>query len=174
MCVEFLTSPFLLPLTETTTSTGRTLRTETLLLGKVTTLRRGGEHISFKGLRYPLLQPVHDTKAIVGHHTFALHFAPKPDCTLSLPDEFGSHLLAALPSRQVWDPYTNEIRKPRCWHSDGCIPLFCLSCWDLTAEDLENPDFWQCFKTYCAKNGDFLRTLSPDQIWQRQLMIPSP
>jgi hypothetical protein len=173
MCFEDDTSPFVLPLTETTTQSGLTLRTETLLLGKVTTLRRGGEHISFKGLRYPLLQPVHDTKAIIGHHTFALHFAPTPACAIGLPDEYGSHRLAVLPSR-VWDLYTNEIRKPRCWHSDGCIPLFCMDCWNLTPAALQNPDFWQCFKTYCAKNGDVLRTLSRDQIWQRQLVVTEP
>jgi hypothetical protein len=170
MCVETTMRPFILPLVETTTRTGETLRTESLLLGKVTTLRNR-EHISFKGLLYPLLQPVHDTKAIVGDHQKALHFAATPECTIGLPDEFGSHKVAVLPSRQVWAPYTNEIKKPRCWHADGCIPLFCLSCWNLTPDDLQNPDFWQCFKTYCAKNGDFLRTLSLDQIWQRQIVV---
>jgi hypothetical protein len=141
MCVETITSPFILPLAETTTQTGMWLRIDTLLLGKVTTMRQGSEHISFRGLRYPLLQPVHDTKAIIGRHDFALHFTPTPDCTLGLPDEFGSHCLAVLPSRDVWDPYTDEIRKPCCWHSNGCWPLFCLTCWNMTPADLSNPDF---------------------------------
>jgi hypothetical protein len=173
MCFEELTSPFLLPLTETTTRTGTKLQTVSLLLGKVTTLRKG-EHISFKGLRYPILQPVHDTKALVGDHQKALHFAATPACTLGLPDEFGSHQLAVLPSRRVWDPYTEEIQKKRCWHADGCIPLFCLSCWNLTPADLYNPDFWHAFKLYCAKRGDLLRTLSLDQIWQRQMVVTEP
>jgi hypothetical protein len=172
MCVDTSTDPFILPLTETTTQSGLTVWMESLLLGKVTTLRRGGEHISFRGLRYPLLQPVHDTKAIVGRHDYALHFAPTPECTLGLPDEYGSHRIAVLPSPQLWDPYTADIRKPRCWHSDGCHPLFCLDCWHMSPDDLYNPDFWQCFKTYCAKNGDFLRSLSLDQIWQRQIAAP--
>jgi hypothetical protein len=172
MCYDDETSPFMLPLTETTTETGLTLRTEGLLLGKVTTIRKGGEHISFKGLRYPLLQSVHDTKAIVGRHDLALHFAATPACTLGLPDEFGSHRLACLPSWQVWDPYTTDSRKPRCWHSDGCIPLFCLTCWNLAPADLDNPDFWECFKTYCAKTGDVLRNLSREKLWQRQRVLP--
>jgi hypothetical protein len=174
MCYEDDTSPFVLPLTETRTQSGLTVWMDSLLLGKVTTVRRGGEHISFRGLRYPLLQPVHDTKAIVGDHQHALHFAPTPECTLGLPDEYGSHKVAVLPSRQVWDPYTDEIKKKRCWHADGCVPLFCQTCWNLTPDDLYNPDFWHAFKLYCAKNGDFLRTLSLEKIWQRQRVLPQP
>jgi hypothetical protein len=170
MCFADAAFPFIIPLEVKTTSTGTQLLTVSLLLGKVTTLRHG-EHISFRGLRYPFRQTIHDTKAIPGSHDFSLHFAATPACTIGLPDEFGSHRLAVLPSPQLWEPITEAQENSRCWHADGCTPLFCLDCWHLQPEDLNNPDFWRAFKTCCGRNDDFLRTLPRDQLWHRQLAV---
>jgi hypothetical protein len=175
MCVKDASFPFIVPVTMNTTSTGIKVLTVSLLMGKVTTLRNG-EHISSWGLRYPIRQTIHDTKAQIGSHNYGLHFAATPACTIGLPDEFGSHRLAVLPSPQVWDPITEAAQKkeaspPRCWHSDACTPLFCMDCWNLKIEDLNNPDFWQAFKTCCAKSDDFDITMSVEQIWRRQIVL---
>ena len=169
MCFEDPSVPWLMPGAVTTTSTGTKLLTVSLLLGKVTTIRHG-EHISFRGLRYPLHQTIHDTKARPGSHDYALHFAATPACAIGLPDEFGSHRLAVLPSPRIWAPFTTAHANNRCWHADGCTPLFCLDCWNLAAEDLTNPDFWQSFQQDSARRTG--RRIVPEQIWQRQLVLP--
>jgi hypothetical protein len=133
MCFKDAALPFIIPLEMHNTSTGTQLLTVSLLMGKVTTLRNG-EHISSRGLLYPIRQTIHDTKAKTGNHNYALHFAATPECNIGLPDDFGSHRLAVLPSPQIWDPLTEAEQKeedqpPRCWHSDGCTPLFCMDCW---------------------------------------------
>ena len=171
MCFPDASFPFIIPLAENTTRTGTHLVTVSLLLGKVTTLRRNGEHISFRGLRYPIGQPIHDTQAIPGSHDFALHFAATPACSIGLPDEFGSHRLAVLPGPRVWEPFTKQEQVGRCWHSDSCTTLFCMDCSKLKPEDLTNPDFWRVFKTSYGRNDDFLRTLPLDQLWHRQLAV---
>jgi hypothetical protein len=175
MCFDDPSVPSLMPVAVTTTSTGTKLLTVSLLLGKVTTIRRG-EHISFRGMRYPLLETIHDPQAIQGSHDSALHFAATPECAIGLPDEFGSHRLAALPAPAVWDPLekwyaaTDEKRKSRCWHSDGCLPLFCLDCENLTPEDLTNPDFWRAMPTWWGRRMG--NRIVAEQIWQRQLVLP--
>jgi hypothetical protein len=175
MCFADPSFPCLIPVQVTSSSTGTKLLTVSLLLGKVTTIRHG-EHISFRGMRYPLLETIHDPKAIPGSHDYAMHFAATPVSAIGLPDEFGSHRLAVLPAPAVWEPLekwsaaTDENRKGRCWHSNGCLPLFCLDCGNLKPEDLTNPDFWRGLTTWWARRmGNRIVTA---QIWQRQLVLP--
>jgi hypothetical protein len=170
MCFPDDSFPFILPVAVTATRSGTKHLTVSLLLGKVTTLRHG-EHISFRGLRYPLRQPVHDTMAIPGSHDYALHFAATPACTIGLPDEFGSHRLAVLPSPQLWDPFTEQEENSRCWHSDSCIPLFCMDCWQLQPTDLNNPDFWRAFQKRREHADGSLLRIPLEQIWHRQLAV---
>jgi hypothetical protein len=128
MCFEDSNLPFVFPLDLRQTSNDTQLLTVSMLLGKVTT-KRNGEHISSRGMLYPIRQTIYDRKAQEGSHKFALHFAATPECDIALPDSFGSHRLAVLPSPQIWDPLTEEQDSSRCWHSDGCTPLFCMDCW---------------------------------------------
>jgi hypothetical protein len=173
MCFQDASAPVIIPVAMEKIRTGAQLLTVSLLLGKVTTVRRNGEHISFRGLRYPIGQTIRDTKAKIGDHDFALHFATTPACTIGLPDEFGSHRLAVLPGPRVWDPITKKDQKGRCWHSDSCTPVVCLDCWKLKPEELTNPDFWRAFKMCSGRNDSFLRTLPLDQIWHRQIVLPN-
>jgi hypothetical protein len=171
MCFQDASAPVIIPVAMEKTRTGTQLLTVSFLLGKVTTLRRNGEHISFRGMRYPIGQTIHDTKAIFGSHDFALHFAATPACTIGLPDEFGSHRLAVLPGPRVWDPMTKKEQAGRCWHSDSCTPVVCLECSKLNPEDLTNPDFWRACNTYYGRTDAFLRPISLDQIWHRQIVV---
>lgn len=183
MCIKSTEFPFLIPLELLTSSTGSHLLTVSMLLGKVTTKRRNGEHVSSRGLLYPLRQTIHDVQAEAGSHSHALHFAPTPECNIRLPDSFGSHRVAVIPGPAVWDPLeewnprkalhpgTGEVPEPRCWHSDSCSTLFCMDCWELTPADLNNPDFWRAFKKGCeAADGSVLR-IPREQVWHRQIAL---
>jgi hypothetical protein len=170
MCYKSKDLPFLIPLELFNTSHDTQLLTISMLLGKVTT-KRNGEHISSRGMLYPIRQTIHDPKAKEGRHDFALHFAPTPECAIALPDSFGSHRLAVLPSPQIWDPLTEEQDSSRCWHSDGCTPLFCMDCWGLKPADLNNPDFWHAFKKSCELSNDSVLSIPRDQVWHRQIEV---
>jgi len=144
MCFKSTEFPFLIPLELLMTNTGSHLLTVSMLLGKVTT-KRNGEHISSRGMLYPISQTIHDVKAVAGDHQYALHYAPTPECAIGLPDSYGSHRLAVLPAPDVWDPLEEwnplkeEAPASRCWHSNGATPLFCLDCWNLKPADLTEP-----------------------------------
>jgi hypothetical protein len=99
MCFEDTHLPFIYPLELQHISKDTQLLTVSMLLGKVTT-KRNGEHISSRGLLYPIRQTIHDRKAEEGSHKFALHFAATPECNIALPDSYGSHRLAVLPGPQ--------------------------------------------------------------------------
>jgi hypothetical protein len=73
------------------------------IAGKSDDQTNNGEHVSSRGLLYPLRQTIHDRRADVGSHSLGLHFAANPECTLALPDSYGSHRLAVLPAPDVWD-----------------------------------------------------------------------
>jgi hypothetical protein len=188
MCYKDDSLPFYLPWELRNTSNGTRCLTYTILLGKVTT-KRNGEHISSRGLLYPIHQTIHDVNAKEGNHEHALHFAANPECTLALPDSYGSHRLAVLPPPDVWDPHEEwnlvkgwdprkELQPPkpvdfpsRCWHSNGCTILFCMDCWKLKPEDLTNMDFWRAFKKSCELSDSSLLSLSRDQVWHRQIAV---
>ncbi len=171
MCFKSIEFPFLIPLELLMTNTGSRLLTLSMLLGKVTT-KRHGEHVSSRGMLYPLRQTIHDVKAVAGDHQYALHFAPTPECAIGLPDAFGSHRLVVIPAPDVWDPLPpkalppgkGEVPEPRCWHSDGCTPLFCMDCWNLTPSDLNNPDFWRAFKKSCELSDDSVLRIPRDEV----------
>jgi hypothetical protein len=170
MCYKDANLPFLYPLELRNIGDGTQRLTVSMLLGKVTT-KRNGEHISSMGLLYPIRQTIHDTKAKEGSHSQALHFAATPECNIALPDSFGSHRLAVLPGPQIWDPLKEEEPVSRCWHSDGCTPIFCMDCWNLKPEDLNNPDFWRAFKKSCEQSDDSVLRIPRDQIWHQQIVV---
>jgi hypothetical protein len=169
MCFDDPAFPCLIPVHVTSSSTGTKLLTVSLLLGKVTTIRHG-EHISFRGMRYPLLETIHDSQAIPGSHDSAMHFAATPVSAIGLPDEFGSHRLAVLPGTRVWDSLKDMKLRNRCWHSDSCTPLICLDCGRLRPEDLSNPDFWRGLTTWWARRMG--NRIVQEQIWHRQIVVP--
>jgi hypothetical protein len=182
MCFKSTEFPFLIPFELLTSSTGSHLLTVSMLLGKVTT-KRHGEHVSSRGMLYPIRQTIHDTKAVAGDHQYALHFAPTPECAIGLPDAFGSHRLVVIPGPAVWDPLeewqpvkalhpgTRDVPEPRCWHAEGCTPLFCMDCWNLKPEDLNNMDFWRAFQKSCERADGSVLRIPREQVWQRQIEV---
>jgi hypothetical protein len=166
MCYKDSNRPFIIPLEIGITAQGRQLVTVTLLLGKVTT-KRNGEHVSSRGLLYPIHQTIHDTNAKAGDHANALYFAASPESAFALHDNYGSHVLAVIPGPQVWDPLSEKQNPARCWHSDSCTPILCMDCAGLKAEDLNSPDFWRAFQKGCEQGNDFVLRLPRDEVWHR-------
>jgi hypothetical protein len=138
MCFEDPTQPYAFPLA---LRQSRWLwfqvdvMTYSLLLLKVTTLWNGVHRSQMGGgFAYPLRQLVADPHAIMGSHDRGvLHFAASP-ATAHMLGNFGSHRLAVLPGKALWDPVTRRGLQNRCWHSNSAVPLFCYDCEGVTLD----------------------------------------
>jgi hypothetical protein len=161
MCYYDPTQPFGLPLEVR----GNQL-TYSLLLLKVTELRFG-VHQSRMGFTYPVRRLVTDPNALVGDHERALHFAVSPAIADRL-NSYGSHRLAVLPAPEVWDPVNWRGFQNRCWHSGGCVALFCYDCEGVELEVVPNPAFWQDLKL----SPEYLSQDFIHSVWRKQTPLP--
>jgi hypothetical protein len=116
MCFQHAGLPHTLVLEQCTSKTGILLLTFGLVFGKVAAYRNG-EHRTYMDFRWPIGQPVYDTRARIGHHTFSLHYLASP-AYASQYSANDSHVLAVLPTRNVWVRYCPPLR--RCPY--GCNP----------------------------------------------------
>jgi hypothetical protein len=107
MCVEFLEKPYALPLEFEYTRDNLLILTFSLLLGKVTELRRG-VHVSTRGFEFPIGRMAYDSNARIGHHRRALHYASSPQSAHHLKGDYGSHIVAVLPPPM----YGRQLKKP--------------------------------------------------------------
>jgi hypothetical protein len=176
MCEKVNGQPIELILDRYQTKNGTWIETYTFSLGKVTSLTNG-EHKSGRGFAYPVGQTVSDPNAMVGNHSTALHFIANP--VTDKLESYGSHPLVVLPAPQLWDPPVENGKQPsRCWHSNGCSILFCITCAGLKPDDLTNPDFWQDItkprkrtatrKT--TKKDEFVLRLPRNSVWHKERM----
>jgi hypothetical protein len=136
---------------------------------------RNGEHKSLWGFAYPIAEFVSDPNAEVGHHEKGIHLIGNP--ASDQLNDYGSHPLAVIPALQLWDPpEANGAQPKRCWHSSGVTSWFCLTCSGLTADDLNNPDFWHDLtktrkrKTSrkTANNDEFFLRLPRNSVWHKE------
>jgi hypothetical protein len=174
MCMEVAGQPQRLVLAQQKKRNGTLIETFTVVLGKVTQLRKG-EHKSLRGFTYPLGQTVHDPNVKIGDHNYCLHLIADP--ASDQLQEYGSHRLVVLPAPQLWDPPGVRGAQPekRCWHSSGATILFCRDCAGLKPEDLTNPDFWQSLykprrrtrTRQTAKTDDFVLRLPRNAVWHQ-------
>jgi hypothetical protein len=145
MCFEDPTQPYAMPLEVHRTWLHTNVLTYSLLLLKVTQLCGDVHRSRMGGFAYPVRQLVTDPNAQVGKHERALHFAASPAVAHQL-NSYGSHRLAVLPARKVWDPVSRRGLRNRCWHSNGALTLFCYDCEGVTLDVVRNPAFWSDLK----------------------------
>jgi hypothetical protein len=124
MCFEDPTQPYAMPLAVHRTWLHTNVLTYSVLLLKVTQLCGDVHRSRMGGFAYPVRQLVSDPNARVGNHQRALHFAASPAVAYQL-NSYGSHRLAVLPGREVWDPVSRRCGlNKRCWHSDSALIPF--------------------------------------------------
>jgi hypothetical protein len=140
---------------------------------------RSGEHTSaLGGFTWPIGRTVYDANAIVGDHSRSLHFLPSIEIAESL-SSYGSHRLVVLPAPQLWEaPLPSRRQPPRCYHSSGATTLFCVDCFGLRPQDLENPDFWHDLTKPRlrsalppATNDDIVLAIPRSAVWHRQEVV---
>jgi hypothetical protein len=141
MCEPITESPYAVPVAAYATGKNTRVLLYSLLLTKVTELRRG-VHLSWKGFAYPLRRMVTDPNAKVGSHDFSLHFGTTPESANSQLGSYGSHRLAVLPTAPVWKPVHRTGLQQRCWHAPGCVVLECYDCLGLEPAAARDPAFW--------------------------------
>jgi hypothetical protein len=115
MCVRFEGLPALVP------GSVRFQRAPLLLLYKVVAGGTGGEHVSSRGMAYPLGRPVLDPAAEFGAHERCIHLVPtETDARSGSMASYGSHVLAMLaPVGRVWTtPGGPDAGRAACWHTD--------------------------------------------------------
>jgi hypothetical protein len=160
MCYHDNQEPYVLPL-------GLNNRKDIIysfLLGKVTEYNpRLGVH-KRGDFNYNLRKPVWDSNAVLGDHNRCLHFTANPDSALALPS-YGSHRLAVLPAPQLWDDPKRSLTD-RCWHSNGCTPLFCMDCEGVGVDVLGQQDFWRDMNLLPRRSDDFVLRIPRDSVWQ--------
>jgi hypothetical protein len=166
MCVYLPDAPYAIPLEEHYTWNNNRILTYSLLLTKVTELRNNVHQTS--GFSYPLRQGVYDQNAIVGDHKRALHFGSTPDSAKSLLNGYGSHRLAVIPARKVWDPVHMCYLHDRCWHSYGASVWFCYDCEGYKLDVVTDPAFWKDLK---LGPGYFSKELI-NSVWHKQKILP--
>jgi hypothetical protein len=175
MCIEKLGRPYRIVLERRVASADTIIETYAYALGKVTTKSRSGEHLSTHGFTYPIAQTVYDQNAIVGNHFHSLHFLPNLTGARSL-NEYGSHRLVVLPSPLLWEsPFEFGETRPRCWHSAGCTPLFCIDCLGLKMQDLKNDECWRDLtKPRRHASDDLVLPVSRYAFWHSQSVVRAP
>jgi hypothetical protein len=125
MCVRFEGLPALVP------GSVRFQRAPLLLLYKVVAGGTGGEHVSSRGMAYPLGRPVLDPAAEFGAHERCIHLVPtETDARSGSMASYGSHVLAMLaPVGRVWTtPGGPDAGRAACWHTDRCVAIWCATC----------------------------------------------
>lgn len=169
MCYYDAKQPYGLPLEWVRSRDGKDRLIYSLLLGKVTSRNRGGEHLSSRGFTYPIQRPVRDSNARMGDHSNALHFAASPDSAIYLPDSYGSHRLAVAPAPQLWEPPERGLTD-RCWHSSGAFPLFCVDCEGIDLDVLDDPRFWDDIGLPSnRRDDDFVIRIPRKSVWTREM-----
>jgi hypothetical protein len=167
MCFEDPTQPYAFPLDVRRSWLFHTdVLNYSLLLLKVTTVW-SGMHCSRGGFAYPLRQLVSDSNAQVGDHEKALHFAASPASAHQL-NSYGSHRLAVLPGRKVWDSVNRRGLKNRCWHAGQALSLFCYDCENVQLDVVKNPVFWQDLKL----SPEYLSDEFRHSVWHKQKLLP--
>jgi hypothetical protein len=167
MCEKFDELPYALPLGEPFTWHNTRVLNFGLLLTKVTHLR-GGMYQSSRGFTYPMRRMVSDPNAIVGRHDLALHFGTTPESAARKLGSYGSHRLAVLPGRQVWDPVQQRGLTKRCWHAGSCGVLFCYDCAGVQLDVVHDPAFWRDLKL----SPDYLSDDFIYSVWYMQKRVP--
>jgi hypothetical protein len=162
MCFEDPTRPYAFPLDVRQSWFNTNVLTYSLLLLKVTGFHND-MHWSRMAFPYPLRQLVSDPNARVGDHERALHFAASPAVAHML-NSYGSHRLAVLPAPKVWDPVNWRGYQNRCWHSGGCVPLFCYDCEGVELDVVSNPDFRHDLKL----SPEYLSEDFIHKVWQSE------
>lgn len=102
-----------------------------LILWKALRVSPGGAHVSSRGLVYPLAETVEDPKGVFGDHLRCIHLLPtRAAAERRNSRHFGEHVVAMLaPLGRVWtSPEWPRPDEPACWHTDRCIPLYCVTC----------------------------------------------
>jgi hypothetical protein len=178
MCVYVPGNPYRIVLDQYRDQTGNIIETFTYAVGKVTRKPKHSEHISTYGFTYPIGRTVFDPNAQQPRpgqpfsHDLCLHFFQTLNGT-GILNHYGSHRLIVLPAPQVWGyPAFNGTPSPRCVHSVGCTPLFCLDCFGLQLKDLKNPDFWRDMtKPRIHSSDDFVLPVPRNNVWHRQVQV---
>ena len=142
-----------------------------LLLWKALRVTPGGEHVSSRGLTYPLGQTVLDPKGAFGDHLRCIHLLPtRAAAERRGARHFGDHVVAMLaPLGRVWtSPEWPKPDEPACWHTDRCIPLYCVTCQAAEVRPEARPE-----DSIPAKSPAFLPDPVPAMEAARQLADPT-
>jgi len=150
----------------------------TLLLAKVAERKPGGEHYR-RGLTYRIGRWIDDPNYVPPppDNDRTIHLAPMGAALAGKLNDFGGHILAALPSRRLW---SRRQGSARCWHDGAILPVACLTCEGVSVDTLSLPEFWREMKvtlpgpgTVVFPNG--LGLLRPElyspHLFRRQLVI---
>jgi hypothetical protein len=168
MCFEDPTQPYAMPLAVHRTWLRTEVLTYSVLLLKVTQLCGDVHRSHMGGFAYPVRQLVNDPNAKVADHQRALHFAASPAVAYQL-SSYGSHRLAVLPGRKVWDPVSRRHGlNNRCWHSDSALTAFCYDCEGVTLDVVKDPDFWQDLKL----SPQYISDEFIDSVWHKRKRLP--
>jgi hypothetical protein len=179
MCFPHLGMPYTMVLKQRTLKNGNLLLFYGLVFGKVVAYRNG-MHRTANDFQWPIGQTVRDPRAKVKDHNYGLHYLASPACAPLYP-AYDSHVLAVLPSPEVWDEVvlpTPEIlelpQRARCWHSSGGSILECLTCANVELDVLDNPDFLGDLTKRHRKshNGlQFSNLLATNAVWHQQVKV---
>jgi hypothetical protein len=170
LCVKFEEIPYALPLELEYTRNNLLILTFSLLLGKVTELRRR-VHVSSRGFEYPIGRMVYDPNARLNDHDRGLHFASSPKSAHRLKGDYGSHILAVLSSRHLWKSVEKVGMVNRCWHSAGGRALCCITCSGIKLDVLTNPDFWKELRLNPGESPNSLG-IPLGEVWHRTKVQP--
>ena len=108
------------------------------LVAKVTTGSRDG-HRGAMGLSYPLRKIVYCPNAARYQHDPSIYLLPNPEVAQRGGfSSYGSHVLVMIPGEYLWFPREND---GRCWHTDLCLPLYCLTCDNYGPGVISLPEF---------------------------------
>jgi hypothetical protein len=166
LCYEDPFQPYAFLLEEHSTWNHTRKLTYSVMLTKVTELR-GNTHWSRGGFPYPIRHLITDPNASINDHERALHFAAHPEHVHWLRT-FGSHRLAVLPGRNLWDSVKRRGFQYRCWHSNQCAILFCYDCEGVQLDVVTNPLFWQDLKlTPASVPKELIHS-----VWHQQKRLP--
>jgi hypothetical protein len=111
--------------------------------------------------------------------TNCLHFLASPACAPQY-SSYESHVLAVLPSPQVWTPdvqlptpaMLQSAQPPRCYHSSGATILQCLTCSGTKLDVLNDPDFWDDLRPRKSSRGlKFADLIASKAVWHQKIKL---